>query len=83
MVNCGGSWVEAGQDESKSIGQITMEGTIAAMVKVFPGQLSRIYLERNGRNTLVMTGPSPDMQAWSEALPRELRALISDWVAVP
>ncbi|CAK9222927.1 unnamed protein product [Sphagnum troendelagicum] len=83
MVNCGGSWVEAGEGESKSIGQITMEGTIAAIVKVFSGQLSRIYLERNGRNTLVMTGPSPDMQAWSEALPRELRALISDWVAVP
>lgn len=72
IVNCGGDRLIPGQ-ESKSPGQLYMEETIAAMGKVFPGELSTRYLARKGFNTVAITGPSPDTASWLQALPEPLR----------
>ena len=80
-MNCGGARAER-ETEIKSDGQLYMEATIAAMAKVFPGQLSKRYLARKGFNTVAITGPVPDIEGWAQSLPAALQDGISDWVPV-
>ncbi|KAL2650230.1 hypothetical protein R1flu_018358 [Riccia fluitans] len=78
MVNCGGSCVDAG--EGNKDGRVTMEETIAAMAKEFPGELSILSLRRRGDNHIALTGPLPDLQAWCRSLPECLRNGCENWV---
>ncbi|KAG0605056.1 hypothetical protein M758_9G028200 [Ceratodon purpureus] len=78
MVNCGGDRVIPGE-QTKSAGQLYMEETIGAIGEVFAGELSTRYLGRKGFNTIAMTGPSPEVGVWSQALPEPLRDGIAEW----
>jgi hypothetical protein len=82
MVNCGGSCVEA-DDESAKDGETTMQETLAAMVKVFPDEVFPLKLPGRGNNSVALTGPSPDLPAWEQALPPALRDGVYDWTPVP
>jgi len=75
--------VRAGEEQSgKSAGQLYMEQTVAAMREVFAGELSTRYLARKGFNSVALTGPSPDLEMWTSALPEPLRDGITDWKPV-
>lgn len=82
MVNCGGSCVEA-DDRSAKDGETTMQETLAAMVKVFPDEVFQFKLPGQGNNSIALTGPSPDLPAWYQALPPALRDGVYDWTPVP
>ncbi|KAG0562110.1 hypothetical protein KC19_9G119000 [Ceratodon purpureus] len=81
MVNCGGSCVEP-DDKSAKDGETTMEETLEAMVQVFPDEIFQFKLPGKGNNAVALTGPSPDFQAWKQALPQELRDGVLDWIPV-
>ena len=81
MVNCGGSCVEA-DDKSARDGETTMQETLEAMVKIFPDEVFQFKLPGKGNNSLALTGPSPDLQAWEQALPEALRDGVHGWIPV-
>ena len=80
-MNCGGDRVTA-REQAKSAGQLYMEETIAAMGKVFAGELSTRYLARKGFNTVAISGPSPEVEIWTAALPEPLKDDIAEWKPV-
>ncbi|BBM97878.1 hypothetical protein MPTK1_1g09100 [Marchantia polymorpha subsp. ruderalis] len=80
MINCGGSCVDAGV--GKKDGRITMEETVAAIAREFPGQLSVLPLRRRGDNYIALTGPPPDLEAWCHCLPECLQVGCADWLPV-
>lgn len=80
MVNCGGSCVEADDTNAKD-GETTMEETLEALAKVFP-QVFQFKLPGKGNNSVALTGPSPDLYAWEQALPKALRDGVYNWIPV-
>lgn len=70
------------EGENAKDGKITMEETIAAMIKVFPGEMSRKSLDGSGNNSLALTGPTPEFQNWKDCLPDALREGTDNWVSV-
>lgn len=78
--------MEADCKESKSEskdGEITMEETLQAMVKAFPvGEVFKFKLPGEGNNSVALCGPSPDLYAWEQALPLELRNGVRIWTCV-
>ncbi|ERN10844.1 hypothetical protein AMTR_s00027p00243910 [Amborella trichopoda] len=88
MVNCGGAHAEAcsSEDENYSIYFSCSEGvsvynpTITALCTSFPGNLSwRKMEEGESLNYLALTGPPPDLSAWSAAVPSQLSSNIKKW----
>jgi hypothetical protein len=69
-------------EQTKSAGQVYMEETVAAMGEVFAGELSTRYLARKGFNTIAITGPSPEVEAWTQALPEPLQDGTAEWKPV-
>ncbi|KAL4187567.1 hypothetical protein AMTRI_Chr09g39640 [Amborella trichopoda] len=87
MVNCGGAHAEAcsSEDENYSIYFSCSEGvsvynpTITALCTSFPGNLSwRKMEEGESLNYLALTGPPPDLSAWSAAVPSQLSSNIKN-----
>lgn len=76
MVNVGGSCVEA--EDSRKDGTLLMEETLKAMSRVFPGQLSVLTLG-NGDSSVALTGGSPNIDAWRNSLPKDLRFYAEMW----
>ena len=81
MVNCGGSCVEAEGKFAKD-GELTMEETIAAISEIFPNNLSRRKLQGTGNNSVALTGPLPNMEAWEHTLPESLKQGAQNWFPV-
>lgn len=82
MVNCGGSCVEA-DDKSAKDGEATMQETLEAMVEAFPDhEVLQFKLPGHGSNCVALSGPSPDLQAWEQALPQVLSDGVHDWIPV-
>jgi len=81
MVNCGGSCVEADNKSQAKDGETTMEETLEAMLKVFPDEVFQFKLPGKGNNSVALSGPCPDLQAWEKALLPALEGLC-DWVPV-
>ncbi|KAL5984406.1 hypothetical protein ACLOJK_018510 [Asimina triloba] len=69
MVNCGGSHSETPQTDD---GAWVQNLTIKALCKAFPGNLSWKRMTGEGENFLALTGPEPDLEAWSSAVPNPL-----------
>ncbi|CAM6034050.1 unnamed protein product [Sphagnum compactum] len=83
MVNCGGSCVEAEAGQNVRDGRITMEETLVAMAMAFSGnKVCRKNLGGSGNNTIALTGPTPDLDVWKQALPECLREGATGWVPV-
>jgi len=83
MVNCGGSCVEAEAGQNVRDGQIIMEETLVAMAMAFSGnKVCRKNLGGSGNNTIALTGPTPDLDVWKQALPECLREGATGWVPV-
>jgi hypothetical protein len=83
MVNCGGSCVEAEVGQNVRDGRITMEETLLAMAMAFSGnKVCRKNLGGSGNNTIALTGPTPDLDVWKQALPECLREGATGWVPV-
>ncbi|CAK9142243.1 unnamed protein product [Ilex paraguariensis] len=78
MVNVGGSCVEA--EDSRRDGKVTMEETLEAMHKVFPGEVCVLSLgNRKDDSSLALTGELPDANAWKMALPKSLKIYVDMW----
>jgi hypothetical protein len=81
MVNCGVSCVEAERRFAKD-GELTMEETIAAISEIFPNNLSRSKLWGAEYNSVVLTSPLPNMEAWEQTLPEGLKQGAQNWFPV-
>lgn len=81
MVNCGGSCVEADGKHAKD-GNTTMEETIHALAKIFLNEVLRFEFPGKSNNSVALTGPSPDCQAWEQALPITLRDTVYGWLPI-
>lgn len=87
MVNCGGAHAEITESgyikENENIsskGSWVWNSTIKAMCRAFPGKLNWKRMEgKSGENYLALTGPVPDLDAWSAALPHPLDMNAKDW----
>uniref|UniRef100_A0A2P2JQY8 Uncharacterized protein MANES_03G070200 n=1 Tax=Rhizophora mucronata TaxID=61149 RepID=A0A2P2JQY8_RHIMU len=85
MVNCGGINEESDSTDamvySKSVdGMWAKNSTIKALCKAFPGQVSWKRMPKSrGANYLALTGPLPDLSSWAAAVPKQLRANVSQW----
>ncbi|KAI3495675.1 hypothetical protein L1887_38021 [Cichorium endivia] len=72
MVNCGGS--------SDAIWE--KNSTIKTMCKAFPGQVNwKKMAKDDGENYLAFTGPLPDLDTWSAALPDRLSSSVKQWTS--
>ncbi|XP_020579200.1 uncharacterized protein LOC110023899 [Phalaenopsis equestris] len=87
MVNCGGVHAEiTDSGYIKVNGNISSKGswvqnsTIRAMCRAFPSKLSWKRLEgKDSENYLALSGPVPDLDAWSAALSHPLDMNVKDW----
>ncbi|XP_058084913.1 uncharacterized protein LOC131232589 isoform X4 [Magnolia sinica] len=77
MVNCAGAHSETA---NISDGAWVQNSTIKALCKAFPGNLSwKRMTEGEGENFLALTGPTPDLNAWSMAVPGPLSSNVTHW----
>jgi hypothetical protein len=81
MINCGGLCVESEGRFAKD-GELTMEETIAAISEIFPNNLSRSKLWGAEYNSVVLTSPLPNMEAWEQTLPEGLKQGAQNWFPV-
>ena len=65
MVNCGGSCVKVEGRFAKD-GELTVQETIAAINDIFLDNLSRRKLQGTGYNSVALTSPLPNMEAWEQ-----------------
>ncbi|KAK1325935.1 hypothetical protein QJS10_CPA01g00459 [Acorus calamus] len=87
MVNCAGAHVERstlGGEGLKttlpSNGSWIQNSTIKTLCKAFPGNLSwKRMAEDESENFLALTGPLPDLNAWSAAVPSQLSSNVKQW----
>ncbi|KAK8916659.1 hypothetical protein KSP39_PZI022905 [Platanthera zijinensis] len=90
MINCGGAHTEiadsgyikvSGNHSSK--GCWAQNSTIKAMCKAFPGKVQQLSWRRMegkaSENYLALTGPAPDLDAWSAVLPHPLDTNVKHW----
>ncbi|XP_009398065.2 uncharacterized protein LOC103982774 isoform X2 [Musa acuminata AAA Group] len=83
MVNCGGAHAEvsgSGDGTANMDGSWIQNSTIKALCQAFPGKLSwKRIAEKDSDNYLALTGPLPDLDAWSAAVPHQLSMNVKDW----
>lgn len=90
MVNCGGAHAEIAKitdsgyikvnGNYSSKGSWVHNSTIKAMCRAFPSKLSWKRMEGNAsENYLALTGPVPNLDAWSAALPHPLNSNVKHW----
>ncbi|THU74336.1 hypothetical protein C4D60_Mb04t32280 [Musa balbisiana] len=83
MVNCGGAHAEvsgSGDGTANMNGSWIQNSTIKALCQAFPGKLSwKRIAEKDSDNYLALTGPLPDLDAWSAAVPHQLSMNVKDW----
>ncbi|KAJ0969962.1 hypothetical protein J5N97_022839 [Dioscorea zingiberensis] len=86
MVNCGGVHGELsdGGDGPTNINvsdaSWMQNSTIKALCQAFPDKLSWKRLkEQESENYLALTGPTPDLNSWSAALPSPLSSNVKHW----
>ncbi|ONK55945.1 uncharacterized protein A4U43_C10F2560 [Asparagus officinalis] len=87
MVNCGGAHAEmlASSDQmlnphASLSGSWIQNSTVRALCRVFPGKLTwKRMEEKDSDNYLALTGPLPDLDAWSTALPSPLNSNVKHW----
>ncbi|KAK1305290.1 hypothetical protein QJS10_CPB11g01915 [Acorus calamus] len=87
MVNCAGAHVERSTLGGESIntklssnGSWIQNSTIKTLCKAFPGNLSwKRMAEDESENYLALTGPMPDLNAWSAAVPSQLSSNVKQW----
>ncbi|XP_043710820.1 uncharacterized protein LOC122659757 isoform X3 [Telopea speciosissima] len=88
MVNCGGNHVETSiirdgitfPELSANDGAWVQNSTITALCKAFPGNLSwKRMAKADGENYLALTGPLPDLNAWSAIVPDYLSSSVKQW----
>ncbi|PKA59594.1 hypothetical protein AXF42_Ash018061 [Apostasia shenzhenica] len=87
MVNCGGMHAEISDSGYIKInrknsfnGQWVQNSTIRAMCRAFPDKLNWKRMDGNdSENYLALTGPEPDLDAWSAALPAPLNMNVRHW----
>ena len=65
MVNCGGSCVKVEGRFAKD-GELTMQETTAAINDIFRDNLSWRKLRGIGNNSVALTSPLPNMEAWEQ-----------------
>ncbi|XAR47990.1 Spermidine synthase [Bertholletia excelsa] len=76
MVNCGA----ANEGTSVADGTWIQNSTIKALCQAFPGQVNWKKLTKaEGENFLALTGPLPDLTAWSAVLPDRLSSAVKQW----
>lgn len=82
MVNCG-----AADNDVSLYPEISSNGvwennlSIKAMCQAFPGQLIswKKMPKEEGENYLALSGPLPDLEAWSAAVPDQLSLSVKQW----
>ncbi|URD96815.1 hypothetical protein MUK42_28897 [Musa troglodytarum] len=83
MVNCGGAHAEvsgSGDRTANMNSSWIQNSTIKALCQAFPGKLSwKRIAEKDSDNYLALTGPLPDLDAWSAAVPHQLSMNAKDW----
>ncbi|XP_042394624.1 uncharacterized protein LOC121985320 isoform X1 [Zingiber officinale] len=87
MVNCGGAYAEVYGSGKQTVnanvlstGSWIKNSTIKALCQAFPGKLSwKRMEEKDSDNYLALTGPLPDLDAWSAAVPAELSMNVKEW----
>ncbi|WOL07495.1 hypothetical protein Cni_G16237 [Canna indica] len=85
MVNCGGAYSELSESGTAntnvlSSGSWIQNSTIKALCQAFPGKLSwKRMEEKESENYLALTGPMPDLDFWSAAVPSQLSMNVKDW----
>lgn len=84
MVNCGGAHTVGSKTGDRMVntndGTWVQNATIKALCKAFPGNLSwKRMTEGEGENFLALTGPVPDLNMWSTAVPDRLSSKIRQW----
>lgn len=87
MVNCGadkeGSSAENAVPQHGGSSQYhtwKLNATIRALCNAFPGQVNWKKMPKSaGENYLALTGPLPDLSAWSATVPSELKSSVYQW----
>ncbi|KAG1354691.1 hypothetical protein COCNU_07G008030 [Cocos nucifera] len=86
MVNCGGAHSKVSGSGDKTAELIlstdswVQNSAIKALCQAFPGKLSwKRMAEKDSDNYLALTGPLPDLDAWSAALPSQLSLNVKQW----
>ncbi|KAJ4961752.1 hypothetical protein NE237_021662 [Protea cynaroides] len=88
MVNCGGNHAETSiikdgivfPELSANDGAWVQNSIITALCKAFPGNVSWKRMARaDGENYLALTGPLPDLNAWSAIVPDHLSSNVKHW----
>lgn len=87
MVNCGGAHSELSSSGDQAAyanaspkGSWLQNSTIKALCQAFPGRLSwKKMAEDESDNYLALTGPVPDLDAWSASLPSPLSTNVMYW----
>lgn len=86
MVNCGGAHPEVSSSSDQAKLNASLSGswiqnpTIKALCRVFPGELSwKRMAEKDSDNYLALTGPLPNLDAWSTMLPTPLNLGVKQW----
>ncbi|KAF8380279.1 hypothetical protein HHK36_027761 [Tetracentron sinense] len=95
MVNCGGVHAKASDirdgitcpEVSSKDGVWVQNSTIKALCQTFPGEVEvsdlrlswKRMAEGEGENYLALTGPLPDLNEWSAAVPDRLSLTVKQW----
>ncbi|KAM0938747.1 putative S-adenosyl-L-methionine-dependent methyltransferase [Dioscorea sansibarensis] len=86
MVNCGGAHGDVSDGGERptntnvSNGSWLQNSTIKALCQAFPNELIwKRMAEQESENYLALTGPPPDLNAWSAALPSPLSSNVKHW----
>ncbi|XP_020084765.1 uncharacterized protein LOC109707699 isoform X1 [Ananas comosus] len=85
MVNCAGKNAEASNDGDRTaptnvlaITSWMKNSTIKTLCRAFPGKVSWKKMEGED-NYLALTGPPPDLDTWSAAVPSQLSLSAKQW----
>ncbi|XP_071686460.1 uncharacterized protein [Rutidosis leptorrhynchoides] len=84
IVNCGGSTTAnaASTDVENSVNESVQEqnSTLNTLCKAFPDNVNWKKMPKSdGENYLALTGPLPDLTAWTAALPDRLSSSVVQW----
>ncbi|XP_072963654.1 uncharacterized protein [Typha angustifolia] len=87
MINCGGVHAEASQGAERTAhsnvspdSSWVQHSTIKALCSAFPGKVNWKRMDENeSDNYLALTGPLPDLDAWSATVPNQLSSNVRQW----